>query len=497
MANHATGWPEAGTSSLTTPALAAGTKQKVALALLLAASLLIKFLIWQQPPQLFNDSTGYLVPAVGLLDGRGYGAQQNGFRAPTYPLFLAAVIAPLDHSMFSRCRDAHRTACLAAPSRTPGGRLALRAITAVQASLGLLVTILLFLIGWQLTRNTLVALLVGAGYALNVTTAFWEISILTETLTTFLLVLAIYLTLRPGPQPRLARLALGLVLGGLALCHPLYIVSWVIQPAFLFVRGLRSGWRAAAAQVAPVAAIPALLIALWSGINYRVNGTFSPSTLGGFVLIQMVAPVVQNAPGGYDGITQIYVGYRDAMIAETGSFAGTIFRAYPAILEETGLTWTQLSQKLTALSLYLIRYYPGTYLSVVAQSNARFWDHAFYHYGPVPAGLPVLLAGFAADRVQDLLNLLFWLALPALGVVYLFDRRRKLTAGPAVPYAAVLLLAGLVWAAAVFVALTTFGDNARYRTSILPLEYGVIVLTAWAGWVTFSSLAGFSPANRD
>ncbi len=485
MAHNEVGRVEGGSSSSpNTPAL--GRKQEIALAVLLALSLLVKFPIWQLPPQIFNDSTSYLVPAVGLLEERGYGAQANGFRTPTYPLFLAAVLAPLDHSVFSACRDAHRTGCLAAPSRTAGGRFALRAITAVQAALGLLVTILLFFVGWQLTRNTLVALLLGACYALNIASAFWEISILTETLTTFLLVLAIYLTLRPEPQPRLTRLALGLVLGALALCHPLYIVAWVIPVAFLFMRGLRSGWRPAALHLAPVLAVPALLIGLWSGINYRVNGVFSPSSLSGFVLIQMVAPMVQNAPGGYDGITQIYVGYRDAMIAETGSFAGTVFRAYPAILEETGLTWTQLSQKLTSLSLYLIRYYPGTYLSVVSQSNARFWDYAFYHYDPVPAGLPALLGAFAAAPVQRFLNLLFWLALPALGVIYLFDRRLRGRAEPAIPYAALLLLTAVVWAAAGFVAMTTFGDNARYRTSVLPLEYGVIVLVAWAGSVMLS-----------
>src|SRR5438093_12328704 len=80
--------------------------------LLLASSILLKYTIWQQPPQIFNDSPGYLVPAASLLNGHGYGIQQDGFRTPTYPLFLALVLAPFDRASFATCTDAHSAPCI-------------------------------------------------------------------------------------------------------------------------------------------------------------------------------------------------------------------------------------------------------------------------------------------------------------------------------------------------------------------------------------------------
>ncbi len=47
-----------------------------------------------------------------LLDGLGYGSQDNGYRTPTYPLFLAAIVPPLPHAELSECREARVPACL-------------------------------------------------------------------------------------------------------------------------------------------------------------------------------------------------------------------------------------------------------------------------------------------------------------------------------------------------------------------------------------------------
>lgn len=235
--------------------------------------------------------------------------------------------------------------------------------------LGLGVTVLLYALGWQLTHNVLVALLFGAGYALNLATAYWEISLLTETLTTFLLVVSVYLTIRIArTKPKGWNTpALGFVLGALALCHSLFLIFWLLPAAYLLIDAWRKKTRAFTyllRLVAPILLIPVLFLLLWSSFNYVVNDSFTPSTLSGYVLIQMVAPVVQDAPQGYDGLTQIYIGYRDAMIEQTGSYSGAIFRAWPAMLQASNLTWSELSRRLSELSLYLIVAYPQSYLNV-------------------------------------------------------------------------------------------------------------------------------------
>lgn len=454
---------------------------RLAIGSLLFFSVLTRWSIWQQPIQIFRDSPGYLVPAMSLLDGHGYGVQENGFRTPTYPLFLALIVAPFDHTSLSGCHNAHDAVCLERAASDPGDAKALRAIVLVQIVIGLGTTVLLFALGRMLTQNVGVALLFGAGYALNPATAYWEISLLTETVTTFLVILSAYLTFRiaHADAGRGTHWALGLVLGALALCHSLFLVFWLLPAAYLAVEAWRKGTRALkplSARVAPLILIPVLCLGLWSSFNYFINGSFTVSTVSGYVLIQMVAPVVQNAPPGYDGLTQTYVGYRDAMLKETGSHSGAIFRAWPDMLQETNLTWSQLSSKLTQLSFYLIAAYPSSYFSVVEEGMARFWEYAIYHYAPVPEGPAQWLLWFANENWQAGLNVLFWIAPLGLFIVYL--RRHHTTTR--LPLQPILFLLLSVWYAAFVVALTNFQDNARHHAHVLPFQYSVIVTTLWA-----------------
>jgi hypothetical protein len=427
------------------------------------------------------------VPAVSLLDGRGYGVQENGFRSPTYPLFLALVLAPFDRTHISECRDAHRPTCIGSAAKTADGAIGLEAIVVAQVLIGVLTTAVLFALGWNLTHNIIVATLFGAGYALNLATAFWEISILTETLTTFLLTLAVYLTLGADRAAQVTSLALGLVLAALALCHQLFLGYWILPVTVLFVRAWREGLRGGLLRIAPVVLFPLASVGGWSMYNYIVNGVFTPSTLSGYVLIQMVAPVVQNAPEGYDGIVQPYVGYRDAMIAETGSYSGAIFRAWPAMVEWTGLSWSEISRKLTTLSFYLMLHYPQTYFQVAIEGWARFWDFQIYHYDPIPDSVPLWAVWLTESSEQAILNVLIGISALVLGIIF-FARRLTQRFFKSIPFAAVFFMIATVLFAAVVTSLTNFQDNGRIRSYVLPLQYGSIVLTMWAGWRMVSRL---------
>jgi hypothetical protein len=461
---------------------------------LIALSVGIKSPIWQLHPQVFADSPGYLVPALSLLDGRGYGVQENGFRAPTYPLLLALVLTPINRTRLSECRDAHDPNCVGEAAKTADGLSALQAIVVSQILLGVITTAVLIVLGWTLTRNTLVATLFGAGYALSLATAFWEISILTETATTFLLTLAVYLTLRADHTSRWAHLALGLVLGALALCHQLFIAYSILPFSFLLIRSRRQRLSESLFRTAPVLVLPLAFVGAWSSYNYVVNGTFTPSTLSGYVLIQMVAPVVQNAPEGYDGIVQPYVGYRDAMVAQTGSHSGAIFRAWPAMMEWTGLSWSQISTKLTTLSLYLILHYPMTYAQVVKEGWVRFWDFPLYHYDPIPAAEPSWALWLTEEPAQGGANFLFALSILFSGIMLVV--RRNISRVPrSGPFSAIWFMTATVLFAAVVTSLTNFQDNARLHTYVLPLQYGSIILSVYSGWRLVSDLVGRRAEN--
>ncbi len=452
----------------------------LAFGLLIAVSILIKSASWQLTPQVFNDTAGYIVPAFSLLDGRGYGAQENGFRTPTYPLFLATILSTVNRTPLTECQDAHRPVCIGKAGQTAEGHTALTLIVAVQIGLGFLTMFLLYRLGYELTGNLLVALLWGASYGLNIATAFWEISILTETLTTFLLTLSVWLTSHAEKSNWPVRGALGLTLAALALCHSLFLVYWIVPAAFLFYRALRNSGKFSNAlrAVTPVLGFPILALLAWSAFNYAVNGFFTPTTLSGYVSIQMVAPVAENAPPQYQEIADLYIRYRDDQIENTASWSGAIFRAWPEMMTRTGLTWSQLSRQLTALSLSLILSDPLSYADVARQGWERFWDFPFYHYDPVPPGPGQWVLGFTDSTLQSGFDLLFGLCLPVLALIwYTHQSGRASVAWPTI----LLTLLTVAFAAAMS-SLTNFQDNGRFHSYILPLQYGVIVFTFCQIW---------------
>lgn len=463
-------------------------KHVVALAFLIAVSVVFKWSVWQQTPQIFNDTPGYIVPAIGVLTGRGYGAQENGFRTPTFPIFLALILAPLDHTSLNNCTDAHRAVCIGQAANDAGGKLALRVIVLANILFGLGITLLLYTIGWQLTGSTAVAILFGAGYAWNVTTAYWEISLLTESITGFLLLLSLYLALWARPGTR-TNVALGIILALLALCHPLFLLYWILPAGYLMAGYWRERRLRLLRFVAPVLLIPLASLAAWSTFNYFVNGEWTPSTVSGYVLIQTVMPVIQNAPQGYDGITQTLVGYRDAQIRQTGNATGAVFRAWRDMMNATGLTFSQVANKLTALSMYLMWNYPLAYVQSVGESWRRFWDFAFYHYNPVPLGPASFAAQFANRQLQNGLNILFWISsLFVVGMALLQTRSRHAVMSTQT-LAFLALLVVTVWFAAVFSSLTNLGDNARYRVTVMPLQYATITAAGWLFGIRFRAAA--------
>lgn len=455
----------------------------VALGILLLGSVVLKTSIWQQPPQIFNDTPSYLVPAVRLANGAGYGVQEDGFRTPTFPVYLALLLAPLDRQHLADCTDAHRPVCIGRAAEHPDGHAVLQTIVLANILLGFGVTVLLYGLGWQLARSYVVAFLFGAGYAWSIANAFWEISILTETFTAFLLLTAILLTLRASKARIWVSIALGAVLALLALGHALFLLFAPLPAIYVGARTRHNGFGSVLKRAAPILAIPLVAILAWSGFNYVVNGAFTPSTVSGYVLIQTVYPVIQNAPEGYDGITQTLVGYRNAQIRETGKPTGAVFRAWRDMMKETDLTFAQVSGKLNALSLYLMWHYPQAYFQSVAESFARFWDFAFFHYEPVPEGAARAGAIFADDTVQTAWNVLFWLSsLVVAGLaLYTFLRGGPNGADREALWGT-LFLTAIVWFAAVVSSLTNLGDNARYRVTVTPLQYGVVVMTVWMLW---------------
>lgn len=462
----------------------------VLLGLLVFLNVAVKITLWVQPPQTFPDSLGYIAPAMRLLDGLGYGSQENGFRTPTYPLFIAAILLPYNHADLSSCREARVPACLGEAQQEPGAQANLRAIVAVQVLLGTLTILLVYWFAWKISRHAWVAALCAFTYPIDLSTGYWEISILTDTLTTFLLMLAVCLTLLAAEAQRhrgAVHAALGVVLGALALCHSVYLLYAIVPAAFLWLQR-RPGsndfsryqnqtssddFSRHPLHLALVLVIPGVLVLAWSARNYRADGYFTPSTISGYNLTQMVGPFMEQAPPTYRDLADIYLDYRADRIAVRGNHSGTIFFAYRDMLAERGTTWAGLSQLLTTMSLQMIAQHPQDYARVFWQSFVQFWK---FGLGRQNYQLPVSfdwVKWFLDTRVHEAWMALFFITPPVLAFFQFTRRSEPLSA------AWIWFAIATVLYAALFSSAFNFGDNERYRTHVARLQYSAVIATAW------------------
>ena len=119
-------------------------------------------------------------------------------------------------------------------------------------------------------------------------------------------------------------------------------------------------------------------------------------------------------------------------------------------------------------------------MSAVGESGSRFWSFAFFHYAPVPPGLAAFAANWTDASLQALLNLLFGCAPLVFALIAFVQFLEKDAIIPRATLAGVVWLFVTVCYAAVFSSLTNLGDNERYRVTVLPLQYGVVVVSVWA-----------------
>jgi 4-amino-4-deoxy-L-arabinose transferase-like glycosyltransferase len=327
------------------------------LALVFAVGLALRLLVVAWGPSFHHtqDAAEYERIAQNVVRGAGFSSAAPGdtlwhplsWRAPGYPLFIAAHYALLGH-----------------PAR--------RAVYVTQAVLDAATAPLVTAIGLRLFAPE-VALLAGLLYAIHPLPALWVATLGTEALIAFLLTLSTLLTYRAFERPSFRRgAAAGLVFGLGLLVRPTPQLFAPVTLALLFSPRLsgvpaadprpdRSGFRPRAAAAIAFTLAIALTIAPWAWRNYRVHHTFIPfSTLGGVVL--------------YEGVGSIRVG-------DWWSMPG--FQSIPA---EDWVRWRELGEVqgehyMRAQAVEVIRAHPGLYLMSAGAKLARFWLQVSAGYG--------------------------------------------------------------------------------------------------------------------
>ncbi|MCC7370631.1 MAG: glycosyltransferase family 39 protein [Chloroflexi bacterium] len=210
------------------------------------------------PAFVTKDSIEYVEPALALVDGEPFILAQR--RTPVYPIAMAASVA-----IFGRD---------------------LLAITFAQHLLGVVTAVLTYGIG-RLTFGRAAGLLAGLGAALSSPLLIYEHYLITESVFTFCLILAMLLLVAGLRTGRMAYFAAGgLMLGMAALTRPVGQAVLVALP-FAALLALRR-WRPSIVACVLAAGCFALLVVPWAIRNQLVYGTAGAASTGRFLISRSV-----------------------------------------------------------------------------------------------------------------------------------------------------------------------------------------------------------------
>jgi hypothetical protein len=275
-------------------------------------------------------------------------AEDNGLRTPGYPLFILTL------------------------GMNP------EVIRAAQMGLGILITIMLFLIVYQITHNLFFSTIAGAMYGLNVSMISFENSILTETLTTFLVTLCILLFIYIQPKIDSHKLLVPwlLLVGGISaftgLVRPNFLFLSLLFAGIILVKLVRERFKYPYLLTLVFLLPTFILIGGWSSYNYLRLGSFGPSTITGFSLTNHSVKFVQYAPEQYSVIRESFLAAREQL--GTSDLRWWSGNAVEEIMSKTGWSYPQLSSELTKMSIYLFIHHPALYAKGVLSGWVNFWN---------------------------------------------------------------------------------------------------------------------------
>lgn len=322
----------------------AGHPDRWAVVVIIAVAAVIRMAFAPSAPPFLNpDSEGYYLPAHDLVAGRQF--QPDLRRTPTYPLFIAAVIALLGEDLQTL-------------------------VTVQHALIGPTTAVLAYLLGRLLTAR-LVALVAALLVAVCGTLLLYEHYVLTEALFTPLL-LAVLVSVILAARRASIRWAVvgGVLLGAAILCRP---AAQTLAPILAGALLLGSGTlRRRATLVALCGVSAAVVVVPWMAINQSRHGTFAVSGSGRFLL----ARTVKNDPGGYSfesppGLVEDEVRAAARRIVQQEAARPVAGSSAQRLREELGLSEAETSRILSDLAVEAIRKRPAYYLS---QSASFAWD---------------------------------------------------------------------------------------------------------------------------
>ena len=419
-------------------------------------------------PVSYSDTHSYrrLANAIYRPQWKGY----DGTRTPGYPLFMA----------------------LLGPDKN---------VYLAQLALGLAITLLLFYLGWQVSGKAWLGGAIALAHSLNLGQLFFEADLLTETPTTFWIVLSLagtaFWLYHPERRSLCLACGLGLTSTAAALTRPLfiYLPFWILIFLVIERRRLRLNVQTVKRAIALLLPV-ALLFGIWVNFIHSRFHDWALTTMTGYHLVQHTGSYFEYVPDKYAALRDTYIKYRDAQVAMHGTPANAIWDAIPEMTEVSGMTFFDLNRTLARISTRLILEHPDLYLRDCLEGWWMFWRTPFY-WSPDSFRWPGMAAVIRPIiQIERLIlfaaNLLFIvLSLAAAGLAIWPKKataqqtaaqqgliaRLQATASSLPSF--LWCLAGTIWIASILQALLDHGDNPRF---LVPLQSLVVLWVMWSGW---------------
>lgn len=325
--------------------------EKNAVLYLLCYAILIRVLvlIFYNGYSIFPDSEAYIELGQRLsgLDLNNY----SGKRTPGYP----AIIALLNSN--------------------------LTFVKIFQLLLGIISTFLLFDLVKRETQSNFVGFLAAVFTTSFVHFVFFEVAILTETVSLFLLLLSFWLIKTKEclsvEVKNVYIIILSIVFAYLFLTRPMFIYLPIGFFLYFLVKNLRVNIKKALIKSTFILLFPLISFYSWSSLNEKNIGVFGSTYFLGFNLTQTATPFFELVPDEKKEIRDILLKHRDSIAKlPNKNIAMSIWAAHDELLQQTKLTPPQLSKNLGEISIDLFKEHPNLYLRQVTISWLHFWKES-------------------------------------------------------------------------------------------------------------------------
>jgi len=251
------------------------------------------------------------------------------------------------------------------------------AVWVVQSILGILISVMLYLITFQQSKSNLLSFIVGLLHSVNIDQLYFESAIMTETLATFFTLLSLFLLIHLLKRSTLKFyevLVLGITVAAAGLIRSNLLFLVVLFFLILSVHlvklrfSLLLGMKYLTFYLLPFL----VMVGGWGSLMKLSSGHFTTTTMMGYNLCNSIGDIIEYASDDYQPLKDIYLKYRDQQ--KEAAREPIIFAVLPAMQQATGLSYSDLSNRLVGLFLDVVSRHPLLYLKTVAASWIKFWN---------------------------------------------------------------------------------------------------------------------------